>query len=337
MQTDINANLTIIIPTFNRSAQIESTLLSIHQASCQNFSNSIHILVVDNNSHSKERDRYIQIVEQIACKINVSLVHEVKQGRSHACNAGVAASCSEWVAFIDDDETLSPQWLEVALKLIQDQTYSYYGGSVLPTWEISPPPWLPIHNKKYLGVLGWLELSDIARDYDTFDASLCGGNMIVRRDLYLRIGGFSSALGRGASNLLGGEDGEFHRRLKKGKAKGCYIPELSVFHWIPVSRMTLEYHRKWAYWSGVSNRIRITSEPQTAEDLPHLFGVPRYRFSKGASGFIQYIYHLVTGKLMTKPEGVIGLLDFMYLIGLLRGIHEGKKLGFSMSVRSTPK
>jgi len=43
------------------------------------------------------------------------------------------------------------------------------------------------------------------------------------------------------------------------------------------------------------------------------------------------LVHLFGGTLKRRPEGVIGLLDFMYLIGLLRGITEGKKLGINMS------
>jgi glycosyltransferase involved in cell wall biosynthesis len=333
--TPLNTKLTIVIPTYNRSTQATQTLKSISDVASGVHREQIRVILVDNNSTPSERDGYIAAIHSFSNELDVQYLHEGKQGRSHACNAGANEASSNWIAFVDDDETLSPQWIDVALALIETRQFSYFGGSVLPTWEIPPPPWLPIHQKKYLGVLGWLELSDIDRDYDTFDASLCGGNMIVRRDLYLNIGGFSSALGRGASNLLGGEDGEFHRRLKSAKAKGCYITKLAVFHWVPIARMTLDYHRKWAYWSGVSNRIRIITEPQTAERVPHLFGVPRYRFSTGSRGLFQFLIHLATGTLKKRPEGVIGLLDFMYLIGLLRGMTEGKKMGINMSGRST--
>ena len=327
--------LTIVIPTYNRADQISATLSSIHNAMGAVNKYFLHVVLVDNNSNDANRVGYKKLVDEASEFLSIEYLLASQQGRSHACNAGVAQSTTNWIAFIDDDETLSLRWIEIALQLIQLEEYSYFGGHVLPDWELPPPPWLPIHQGKFRGVLGWIELSNVNKSYDEFDASLCGGNMIVNRETYLRIGGFSSALGRGSNNLLGGEDGEFHRRLKGSGAKGLYCPELTVRHWIPISRMTVKYHRRWAYWSGASNRIRIITQPQTAEKFPHLFGVPRYRFSKGLQGLGRYLAAAVTLRLSKTPDGVVGLLEFMYLIGLLRGKAEGKKLGVSMEPSST--
>ncbi len=327
--------LTIIIPTYNRADQISATLSSIRNTKDSIKEYLLHVIVVDNNSNDTDRNLYKKLVHEFSDFLSIEYILEPQQGRSYACNAGVAQSSSKWIAFIDDDETVSLIWIETAIQLIQLGEYNYFGGHVLPDWESAPPSWLPIHQGKFRGVLGWIELSDVSKSYDEFDASLCGGNMIVDREIYLRIGGFSSSLGRGANNLLGGEDGEFHRRLKRSGAKGLYCPELSVKHWIPVSRMTVEYHRRWAYWSGVSNRIRIITQPQTAEKFPHLFGVPRYRFAKGLQGLGRYYIAALTRRLSKTPDGIVGLLEFMYLIGLLQGKIEGKKLGLSMKQSDT--
>jgi glycosyltransferase involved in cell wall biosynthesis len=333
----IRPTLSIIIPTYNRAQQIHGTLSSIRSALGAEHSNAIHVILVDNNSNASNRDHYRDLVSKLSDFISIEYLLETLQGRSNACNSGVIHCHSKWVAFIDDDETVSLNWIKTALHLLQLGQFSYFGGHVLPDWEAPPPPWLPIHRGQFRGVLGWIELSDTNRSYDDFDASLCGGNMIVNREMYLNIGGFSSSLGRGSNNLLGGEDGEFHRRLKRAGAKGLYCPELSVHHWVPTSRMTINYHQRWAYWSGASNRIRIITQPQTAEILPHIFAVPRYRFAKGLKGFGRCIFEALSGRLRKQPDGVIGLLNFMYLIGLLRGKAEGEKLGLSMKPSETSR
>lgn len=329
--------LTIVIPTYNNALQANATLNSIQQAMGLKKKHAVHVILVDNNSNSENRERYVNLVNIFSDFISIEYLLEIRQGRSNACNSGVAKCSSKWVAFIDDDETLSTDWIETALQLIQSEEFSYYGGHVLPNWEVPPPPWLPIHRGQFRGVLGWIELSDVNISYDEFNASLCGGNMLVNREIYLKIGGFSVFLGRGANNLLGGEDGEFHRRLKRSGAKGLYCPQLTVEHWVPASRMTVEYHRRWAYWSGASNRIRIITEPQTAEKLPHLLNIPRYRFSKGLLGLWKYVYQSLNGRFKKQPDGVIGLLDFMYLVGLLRGKAEGENLGLNMKSSTNHK
>jgi hypothetical protein len=96
--------------------------------------------------------------------------------------------------------------------------------------------------------------------------------------------------------------------------------------------MTVEYHRRWAYWSGAANRIRIITQPQTADRIPHIFGIPRYQFLKGLGGLVRYWHQAAAGRVNSTPDGVIGLLDFMYLLGLLRGKAEGRKLGLRMNV-----
>jgi glycosyltransferase involved in cell wall biosynthesis len=309
--------LSIIIPTYNRSVQIQWTIKSLAEA---DLPRNLHVevIVVDNNSGADHGRRYREMIDSQRGKLNIRYEFERKQGRSHACNRGLDVATSEWVGFIDDDEAVGRSWFVRALYWIESSKADYVGGPCVPDWEAPPPKWLPAHYGEYRGILGWIELSSQVISYDDFDGELCGGNFIAKSDLLAKVGGFNTNLGRSAGNLLGGEDGDLHRRIKDAGAKGFYDPEFSILHLIPIDRMTFAYHVRWAYWSGVANGIRIENNDCRRESVPHLFGVPRYWFSKAFRGAIVFLVETVCFRIKSTPRGVVGLMDCFYLYGLLK-------------------
>ncbi|MGE4329784.1 glycosyltransferase [Diaphorobacter sp.] len=318
MTEDVKKSLSIIIPTYNRSHQIDKTLKSISDAELPQDM-MVEVIVVDNNSQPDHGLRYRELVESYQKKIKLRYEFEKKQGRSHACNRGLNAASSDWVGFIDDDEALDRRWLIQAMHWIESAQADYVGGPCLPDWEKSPPDWLPAHAGQYRGILGWIELSHAVVSYDDFDGELCGGNFIARTDLLIQLGGFNTNLGRSAGNLLGGEDGDLHTRLKAAHARGYYDPAFSILHSVPSERMTLRYHFRWAYWSGVANGIRIDNGDSRREDVPYAFGVPRYWFSKAFRGTFIFLAETCCGRLKKNSRAVVGLMDFFYLLGMLLG------------------
>lgn len=313
----VKNNLSIIIPTYNRSVQIQRTVKSLAEAELPRNLH-VEVIVVDNNSRPDHGRRYREMIDSQGGKLTLKYEFEKKQGRSHACNRGLEVAASEWVGFIDDDEAVDPSWLVRALYWIESSKADYVGGPYIPEWEAAPPEWLPAHVGQYRGILGWIELSSQVIAYDDFGGELCGGNFIAKADLLAKVGGFNTNLGRSAGNLLGGEDGDLHRRIKGAGATGFYDPEFSILHLIPIDRMTFAYHVRWAYWSGVANGIRIENNDDRREGVPHLFGVPRYWFSKAFRGVVVFLVETVCFRIKSKPRGVVGLMDCFYLYGLLK-------------------
>lgn len=311
-------DLEIIICTYNRSQQIERTIRSIAE-SVQPSLVSVKITIVDNNSSAIHRDRYQSLIGEYAGKYDIRYLCEPRQGKSHACNLGIEKAVAQWLAFVDDDEQLGDQWLLVAERWICSGEADYIGGPCLPDWEVNPPDWLPAHRQRYRGILGWIEYGPVVCSFDKDGIELCGGNFIIKTEVARRIGGFNVSLGRFANNLMCGEDGEFHMRLKSQKFIGFYDPELAISHYVPVARMSLRYHLRWAYWSGASHRVRIMRQPETGDSVPHWRGVPRFWYRKAINGVLSYLLALAFGKAGMTADGVIGLLDAAYFWGLLRG------------------
>ena len=318
-------SLTIIIPTFNRADRVAETVKSINDSLTEGICSPL-VILVDNNSNPEESTKYKALANSASSGVEVHYVCEKKQGRSHACNLGLHLSHTDWVAYIDDDETLGEAWIKTALYWIRKNEFDYIGGPYLPNWECIPPKWLPAHIGSYKGVLGWIEISDQIVDYAQTDAELCGGNFIARRALLNAAGGFNTKLGRKPGTLIGGEDGELHKRIKRAGGKGIYDPKMAIHHLIPASRMTFNYHLRWAYWSGVTNRMRITDHPETGEQVPHLLGVPRYWYVKAFLGIKRFSISTIQLRLFKDSDAALGMMDFMYWLGLMRGKYEAKRI-----------
>jgi glucosyl-dolichyl phosphate glucuronosyltransferase len=82
-----------------------------------------------------------------------------------------------------------------------------------------------------------------------------GANVIYRRDALLRVGGFSTGLGRKGARLLCNEEILLQRQLKRLGYATYYDPCISVRHHIPASRLTKSWFKRRAYWQGVSNAL----------------------------------------------------------------------------------
>jgi hypothetical protein len=68
-----------------------------------------------------------------------------------------------------------------------------------------------------------------------------------------------------------------HQRLKSAKFHGVYLPKLLVSHHIPATRVTKQYLRRWAFWTSVSNGLRMLRRPSA---VPHWFRLPRWMYGQ---------------------------------------------------------
>ncbi|HTD05645.1 glycosyltransferase [Undibacterium sp.] len=310
-------SLDLVIPTYNRPDLLAFTLASVAQANLPSDM-ALRVIVADNNS-TPEKQKANKAAIAKSALANVVYLLESRQGRSWALNTGIQACTADYVGFVDDDEKIDANWLETIAVYLREGRIDYIGGPCKPDWAAQAPNWLPVHVGKYRGVLGWIEQSSTARPFDDFDGNLCGGNCVIRRSALLEVGSFSTMVGRSSNNLMVGEDDELQRKLRAHGKLGMYDPALIIYHLIPVQRMTRKYHIRWAFWSGVSNGVRLNWMP--AEPVAKLFGLPRYRFSQGIYGLLRWMRKLLSPAEKAKAESFAGLLDTIYLCGTIYGKH----------------
>jgi len=302
--------LDVVVPTYNRSGLLRLTIASLLQAPIP-AGLEVTVLIVDNNS----KDDTEQVVRQIQSETTRSLVYvkETSQGLSHARNAGIRAGSGDLIGFIDDDEEIDENWFAVAAREFADPSIQFIGGPCLPNCPVPLPKWLP---PGYNGALGIIDPKPRTAFGPAFPGNLNGGNAVLRRSVFENIGQYSTRLGRSGKGLLSEEDAELYRRLLKAEIHGLHIPDLIIYHYIPVDRLTRKYHRRWCYWRGVSQGI---SDKDLQEPVSYLFGVPRYRLGRAIKGLASLPQHLLSRK--SAGQAFADELASWDLAGFIYGKH----------------
>src|SRR6185503_11047329 len=183
--------LDVVIPTYNRSTLLRKALGSLLNARVP-AGLDVHIIAVDNNSTDDTK--------AVIDELGVTYVFEKRQGRSPALNAGIAVATGDLIGFIDDDEEVDAAWYETILAAFTEHDVDFIGGPYVPRFESDVPEWLP---KSHTAVVGIVDGGDLIVPFDdSYPGILMGGNAVFRRATLLKIGPYSTSLGRSGSRLL---------------------------------------------------------------------------------------------------------------------------------------
>jgi glycosyltransferase involved in cell wall biosynthesis len=110
----------VIVPTYNRSEHLGKSLSTILEQKFREF----EVVVVDDGSTDNTRE----IVEGISSHDRrVKYFHKQNEERSIARNFGISKAGGKYVAFLDSDDTLYPNHLDVAHDLLKRNNYPEVG------------------------------------------------------------------------------------------------------------------------------------------------------------------------------------------------------------------
>lgn len=261
--------VTVILCTYNRAGSLGTALESV-VASALLSSMDWELLVVDNNS----RDRTREVINDFCLRYpeRVRYVFEAQQGLSNARNAAIRQARGEILAFVDDDVTVEPKWLDNLTAALRDGPWAGSGGRILPPKGFAPPPWLALRGPWGQGgvLCALFDMGDSAEQLQKEPPY--GTNMAFRKEMFEKYGGFRTDLGRCGTGLIGNEDTEFGRRLMAGGERLRYVPSAVVYHSVPAERLNKRYFRAWWFAFG---RAQMREEgPRTK-----VWGIPRFYFS----------------------------------------------------------
>ena len=106
--------ISVIIPVYNVENYLEECLNSVQH---QTYTN-IEVILVNDGSTDKSK-----LICERYCKEDrrFHLLNQENQGLSAARNNGVAASTGEFIAFVDSDDIILPNYLETLIHYMTDE------------------------------------------------------------------------------------------------------------------------------------------------------------------------------------------------------------------------
>lgn len=239
------------------------------------------VVVVDHNPQLLERAQLRWDGAGTGIRV---LPSQGARGLSGARNTGVHASCSEIVAFLDDDAVADERWVERLLAPYGDPSVAACGGAATAAVAGSRPSWWPVEFDWVVGCsyLGLPTGTATVRN-------LIGANMSARRSMLVDLGGFSEGLGRVGTRPAGCEETDLFIRLVQRwpEALIVYEPAAGVRHTVPAARLSWRYFRRRCFAEGLSKAsvaVRVGPRDALASERTYTLKVLPRGMANGVRG-----------------------------------------------------
>jgi glycosyltransferase involved in cell wall biosynthesis len=240
-------------------------------------------VVVSDNDRARSAEQTVAGYT-LSGTLSVTYCVEPQQNIALARNRALAHAEGDYVAFIDDDELPTEEWLCGLFKTCLANRADGVLGPVNPIFERDPPVWItegrffdrPRHSTGYR--LAWDETRT--------------GNVLFRRDILNDVGApFNSEFS------AAGEDVDFFRRLIERGRTFVWCNEAVVNEVVPLRRCTRRYLLRRALLRG-SNYGKIPRAERVRLAMISLIAVPCYTLALpvlpvfGQHVFIRYLIKL---------------------------------------------
>lgn len=283
----------VCVCTFRRPQGVRALLKSLDAQRFRGAPPDLSVLIVDNDPAQPAFAS--QEEAMTAVRWPVSYLHEPKRGLVAARNRSLNAVPREARAalFVDDDEVVTPGWVEAMVDTWQETGATVVQGPMVPRYEQPPPAWVE--------ELGVFRLGPFVNGAPLHFAAT--GNSLIDLDFIQKHGlrfdpGF---------NFAGGEDEEFYGRVREAGGRIVSAADAVVYDEVPSWRLT----RDW-----VLRRSRRKGNTLGRIALKRRRGRVA-RIAKGVGAIIFGAVRAGTAGLWSTTDAIAGRMEMARGLGML--------------------
>ncbi|AEH33747.1 glycosyltransferase family 2 protein [Vibrio anguillarum] len=303
--TNNKKKVTIGICTYRRPEQLKELLVSIFEAN-DTSEFILTIAIVDNDENRSANE-----VASLFYNENINVIYHCEFSRNisdvrNKCIGIANDNESDYILFLDDDETISPNYFISLAKMLNQYDTDVVIGPVITCYYPQTSQWV-IVSKLF---------ERVRKKTGTILSTGNTGNALVSMALIEKVGLFNRAFGQS-----GGEDSEFFYRCKQHGAKLTWCDETEVFEYLSLDRANLQYAIKRGRRGGQTfSKIRKNHYSLdkkaiiiTTRSIVGLFGVlaslPLIAFTGKRKGTILLVNSIAR---LGQIEGLFGRETKMY-------------------------
>ncbi len=209
--------ITLVIPAHNEGHAIRACIAAA-DASAARYNGRVTVIVVDNASADDTSEQVRTAFGEVD-HVRGMLLHEARQGKSHALNRGLEAVETEYFARADADTLLAPNTLKGAFKHFADPKVGVVGGLALP------PGKGPFDGARYIEVLLKMGYDQVGLGAADCVVGIAGMLACYNTDAARSVGGF--AIG------MNGEDTDIALRMGEAGYRLLVDPGVTFISEVP--------------------------------------------------------------------------------------------------------
>jgi succinoglycan biosynthesis protein ExoM len=222
--------ISVLIASMGRP-HLTETLASIGRAHLPD-GETLEIVIADDSPDGA----VVGLIGSFQSALNITIVPVGAGNVSLARNACLEAARGDWLIFVDDDETVEPDWLVGHLSAAMDFNADAVFGPVFPIYPAGTPDWFIAANPLF-GDWGWDNDGQSVPKGRT-------GNTLIRRAALKNLR-FNPAFGR-----TGGEDDDFFLRFAAAGNNMVVTNRARAHEMVPEARANMTYALGRAFRTG---------------------------------------------------------------------------------------
>ena len=236
----------IIVPVFNRPDEVDELLQSLVGQTLKDF----EVVIVEDGSEKPCKD----VCDKYAGKIDLKYFMKKNSGPGQSRNYGAECANGEYLIVLDSDVVLPEDYLKAVDDELNREPSDAFGGP-----DCAHDSFTETQKAISYSMTSFFTTGGIRGGKKKLDKFYPRSfNMGIRRDVYMRLGGFSK--------MRFGEDIDFSIRIFKAGCKCRLFPEAWVWH---KRRTDMRKFFRQVYNSGIA-RVNLYKKYPESLKLVHL-------------------------------------------------------------------